>query len=75
MVSTYLFATKFDLEILRRLLCDSTAKVQLIDLTVFVPHWCFVVHHEFASQWSRLSDGWRSIRFDFSTFQLIKREI
>lgn len=66
--STYLFASKFNLEILGRFLRDTAAEVQLIHLAVFVPHRRFVVHHEFTAQWRRLGDCWCSIRLDFATF-------
>jgi len=45
----YLFATKFDLEVLGGLLRDAATEVQLIDLARFVPHRSFVVHDESTS--------------------------
>jgi hypothetical protein len=44
----YLFSLEFNLKILRRLLGHSSAKIQLINLTVFVPQWGFIVQNKFA---------------------------
>lgn len=45
-VKSYLFPSELDLEVLGRLLSDAAAKVQLVNLTVLVPHRSLVVHHE-----------------------------
>jgi hypothetical protein len=55
---TYLFSTKFNLEVFGRLLRYSSTKIQLIDLRQFVPHWSLVVHHEFTTSrndWTALN--------------------
>lgn len=44
----YLFALMFNLEVLGGLLSDAPAKVELIDLTHFVPERRFIVKNEFA---------------------------
>lgn len=46
---TYLFSSKFDLEVLGRFLSHSSAKVQLVDLAALIPHRCFVVHDKLPS--------------------------
>lgn len=66
----YLLAAEFNLEIFGRLLCDPSAKVQLIDLAIFVPHGRFVVHNELTSQDDRLRNARHTVRLDFSAFQL-----
>jgi len=43
---TNLFPTEFNLEVFSRLLSDPSTKVQLIDLTVFIPHRSFVGHYK-----------------------------
>lgn len=35
---SYLFPSKLDLEVLRWLLSDAAAEIQLINLAVFIPH-------------------------------------
>lgn len=44
---THLLSSEFNLKILRRFLRHPSPKVQLIHLTVLVPHWRLVVHHKF----------------------------
>lgn len=45
---TCLLCTILNLEVFGRLLGDSASKVQLVNLTVLVPHGSFVVHHNFS---------------------------
>lgn len=65
----YLFSSELNLEVLGRLLCNSTPKVKLIYLAVFIPHRCFIMHHEFPSTrilWSCIA--FRAFSLAFPTF-------
>lgn len=46
MGQSYLFPSELNLEVLGGLLSDAATKVQLVNLTVLVPHRSLIVHHE-----------------------------
>lgn len=67
-VWTYLFSSKFYLEIFSRFLCYPPTEIQLVNLTHFIPHWRLVMHDKFSTYWGWLIAGRWSIRLDSSTF-------
>lgn len=69
-VISHLLSPKFDLEILCGLLSDSSTKVQLVYLTIFIPHRCLIMHNELSSLWNNLIITTATIRFDFPSLQL-----
>lgn len=71
-ILTHLFPPELDLKVLRRLLRHPATKVQLVHLTVLVPHRRLVVHHKFPAQRSGLlllrHITSPSVRLDFPAF-------
>lgn len=74
--ATHLFSSKLYLKVLGRLLSDATAKVQLVYLTVLIPHRRLIVHNELPpkrSWWLRRTTRRPAIRLYFATLQLCRK--
>lgn len=66
----YLFPSEFNLKILRRLLCNSSTEIQLINLTVLIPHRSLVVHHKLPPLGDDVVVTTAPVRLDFPPLQL-----
>ena len=75
--NSHLFAFKFNLEVLGRLLCHSSSKIELVNLTVLVPQWRFIIQHEFAPAKSQrlVFIGGRRVLLRYQSLPQLSRDV